>query len=199
MLQLKSLPTNKTHLLAPLIIAIIALCCFIFDDQISRYFIYDRQAIHDHQYWRLLTGHLFHTNVAHLILNLAATALLWALHGQFYTTINYAYLFILSSLFISVLLYLFDPNMAQYVGLSGVLHAFFVWGAMKDIEHQDKTGFLLLIGVIVKVTHEQIYGANQDVINLIDANVAINAHLWGSVAGLTYFLIEKHIKPINKK
>ncbi len=196
MLQLKSLPFEKEHITGPLLLAVLALLCLMFNEQLSQYFIYDREQVNHQQYWRLLTAHLFHTNDAHFLLNILAVILLWALHGQFYTVTQYLSLTLFSGLIISGAIFYFEPNMKEYVGLSGVLHAYFVWGALKDIQHSDKTGYLLLVGVAIKIFHEQLYGASEDIAKLISANVAINAHLSGAIAGLSFFflsaLINKH-------
>jgi membrane associated rhomboid family serine protease len=58
-----------------------------------------------------------------------------------------------------------------------------------DIKAKDKTGYLLLLGLLVKVAHEQFYGASTDGIDLIDASVAINAHLWGAVGGAIFSIV----------
>jgi len=188
-LNIKNLPTQKQHILAPLFILVTATICFIFDDQISHIFIYQRDAIIAQEYWRLITGHLFHTNYAHFLLNTLAIVLLWALHGQFYSIRNYISLMAYCAIIISLAIYLTDLDMTTYVGLSGVLHALFIWGALKDIQHHDKTGYFLLFGAIMKVGHEQIFGANEDIATLIEANVAIDAHLWGTIAGATFFVL----------
>ncbi|MEP7766379.1 hypothetical protein, partial [Sanguibacter sp. 26GB23] len=52
-----------------------------------------------------------------------------------------------------------------------------------------KTGWLLLIGILIKVGHEQIFGASQDIADLINATVAIDAHLFGTISGLTIIVI----------
>ena len=83
-------------------------------------------------------------------------------------------------------LLLADPQM-QYVGLSGILHGLFVWGACKDVENREKTGWLLLIGITIKVAAEQFGGDTSDIANLIDASVAIDAHLFGAFSGLVVF------------
>lgn len=189
MFQLKTLPLQAIHLRAPLMILMIALCCFLFNSQISDYFNYNRTLVVENQFWRLITGHFFHTNYAHFLLNTLAIVLLWGLHGQFYSTKQYCLLFLLSSLIVSLGIFIFTPEMNEYVGLSGVLHAFFIWGALKDIEHKEKTGYLLLLGVVIKIAHEQIYGASEEIASLIDANVAIDAHLWGAISGLLFYFI----------
>ncbi len=55
-----------------------------------------------------------------------------------------------------------------------------------DIRWGDKTGYLLFFGVWLKIAHEQYYGASTEVASLINANVAIDAHLWGALGGLVF-------------
>ncbi|PKI17499.1 rhombosortase [Colwellia sp. 12G3] len=185
-LTFKNLPLNKQHSLLVVTIALLAVLAYLFNDKIDRLFVYQYQLISQGELWRTFTGHFLHTNGIHLLLNLAALILLWALHGHFYTLTNYSLLFITSALVCSAGLFYFSPQIHQYVGLSGVLHGIFVFGAIMDIRHKDKTGYLLFIGVWLKIAHEQFYGASEQVSALIDANVAIDAHLWGAIGGLIF-------------
>lgn len=189
MLQLKSLPIKPIHSVGPLLVLILAYIAFIFDAQLADLLIYNRNLVTAGEYWRLITGHLFHSNGNHFMLNSAAVLLLWALHGQYYNRLNYLAVFIISAMVCSFGIYWFSADIALYVGLSGVLHGFFVWGALMDIKHQEKTGYLLLLGVIAKISHEQIYGASADVELLINASVATDAHLYGAIGGLLTCLL----------
>ena len=188
MLQLKPLPVKATHSLDPLIVFTLALIAFIFNTQISDLLIYNRSLITVGEYWRIISGHFFHSNASHFLLNTAAVALLWALHGQYYNYKNYLLVFLTSAIVCSLGIYWFSVNIELYVGLSGVLHGFFVWGALMDIKHKEKTGYLLLIGLMAKIIHEQIYGASADVEILIGASVATDAHLYGAIGGLLAFI-----------
>lgn len=189
MLQLKSLPVQPVHSLAPLVIVTLAFIAFVFDSQIENLLIYNRNLVLDGQYWRLITGHFLHSNVNHFLLNSAAVALLWALHGEYYNYCNYLMIFITSALICSLGIYWFSSDILLYVGLSGILHGFFVWGALTDIKHHEKTGYLLLIGVWAKILHEQMYGASADVEQLIGARVATDAHLYGALGGIVAFIV----------
>ena len=146
-LTLKNLPLKKQHSMLVAIIALLAMLAYFFNGAVSELFVYQYQLISQGELWRTFTGHFFHTNGIHLLLNLAALALLWALHGHFYNLKSYSLLFITSALICSAGMFYFSPEIRQYVGLSGVLHGIFVFGAIMDIRHKDKTGYLLFVGV----------------------------------------------------
>jgi len=192
------------HSLLVFAVALIAILAFIIEqttlgNNFTSFFVYQRLLISKGEVWRLFTGHFLHTNSYHLLLNLAALIMLWLLHGRFYTQANYALLFLFCALTTSLGLYYFSPDLVQYVGLSGVVHGIFVFGAIMDIRSNDKTGYLLLLGICLKIVYEQAYGASTEVSNLINANVAIDAHLWGALGGLLfsmiYLLIQIKSKP----
>ena len=189
MLQIKPLPIQTIHSIGPILVILLAILAFIFDAQSAEQLIYNRSLITNGEYWRLITGHFFHSNANHLMLNTAAVVLLWALHGQYYHHKNYLLIFTTSAISCSLGIYFFAADIALYVGLSGVLHGFFTWGAMMDIKHKEKTGYLLLLGVIAKIGHEQLYGASPDVELLIGASVATDAHLYGAIGGLLAYLL----------
>ena len=187
MTQAKHWPLLPSQILPVLSILILAILAYLFEDSLISLLIYNRDQIIEHEYWRLITGHFFHTNLNHLLLNIAGLVLLWSLHGQYYQSKNYFLLFLFSALFVTIGLFNFSPELIQYVGLSGILHGVFIWGALMDIRDKLKSGYLLLLGIIIKVTHEQIYGAGTDISELIEANVAVDAHLWGAVSGVVFF------------
>ncbi len=192
-MKLTRLALSKQHSLLEAVIALLSIIAFISEYFLGELFtqtlVYQRQLITEGEIWRLISGHLLHTNGYHLLLNLAALFMLWALHGRFYSIKNYSALFLLCSLFTSAGIYYFEPTLIQYVGLSGVLHGIFVFGAIMDINAKDKTGYLLFLGVWLKIAHEQFYGASAEVSNLIEASVAVNAHLWGALGGLLFSVI----------
>lgn len=198
---LKKFPLRKEHSIIVILIILLSMMAFIFNNSLSDFLVYQQDLIVQGQVWRLLTGHFFHTNHYHLLLNLAAVVMLWALHGHFYYVKNTSLLFITSGLTCSLGLYFFSPSIIQYVGLSGVLHGFFIWGALMDIKNKDKTGYWLVLGVCLKIAHEQFYGASTDISALINARVAIDAHLWGAVGGLLFFIMAAILSvfSVNKK
>lgn len=184
-----SLPFNSQAIILPVIVFIIASLIYVLPLGLSDALIYNRDNINNGQLWRLFTGHFVHTNLNHLLLNLAGLGMLWALHGDHYSHKSYGACFVICALVCSAGIYVFDPDMIRYVGLSGVLHGIFVWGAIKDIQKGWHSGYLLFFGVWGKIIYEQAFGASPEVEALINAHVAIDAHLWGAVGGLVLPII----------
>jgi len=187
------------QLSVPLIVLLISLISFVFDNSLSELLVYQRTLLMQGEVWRIFSSHFFHTNGFHFLLNAAAVVMLWALHGQFYTIKSYLFVFMMSAITTSIGIHSFSPDIEQYVGLSGVLHGIFIWGAIEDIKAKERTGYLLLLGVILKIAHEQYYGASEDVAVLIGAKVAINAHLWGAVGGVIAVILLFIIKSTVSK
>ena len=161
----------------------------LFTPSVDTLLAYRRSDISDGQWWRLITGNLLHTNHWHLLMNLAGLWVVLFLHHFHYQLRGLTVLFILLCLFEGIGLYLGYPQLLGYVGLSGMLHGLFTFGAVQDIRRKMRSGYLLLIGVIVKVGHEQFYGASDDVTAMIGARVATEAHLVGLICGLVCALL----------
>lgn len=183
-----TLPIKSKHSIAPLLVLFCSVLLALTEPLSSEWFAYNRLDISHLQFWRLITGHFLHTNLIHLLLNLAGLGLLWALHGHYYQNKQYITVMLLLCLGTSAGIYVFSADLQWYVGLSGVLHGLFVLGAYFDIRHHLTSGWLLLLSVWIKVLYEQFYGASQDIAQLIDANVAIDAHLFGTLSGTVLIL-----------
>jgi len=197
--SISSFPCKTQQVLAPLTVVIISLIAFIFDSSLSDSLVYQRSLLNQGELWRVFSGHFFHTNGFHFLLNGAAVIMLWALHGHFYTIKTYSFVFIVSAIICAIGIHWFSLDINQYVGLSGVLHGLFIWGAIEDIKAKERTGYLLLLGILLKIAHEQFYGASEDVASLIGANVAINAHLWGAIGGVIAILMLKIVATVSQK
>ncbi|MFY8274929.1 rhombosortase [Pseudoalteromonas sp. SSDWG2] len=151
---------------------------------------FDRDAIANGQWYRILTSNFVHSNDAHLAMNMAGVGALWLLHHHFFSVTKYWLYLCAISLVTTLLIYIFSSNIDIYVGLSGTLHGLIAYGAIKDLQNKEKTGWLLLVGVIAKVTYEQTIGASSDLETLIESRVAIEAHLFGLLCGLALGAIE---------
>ena len=147
------------------------------------------------EFWRLITGQLLHTNLPHLLLNIAGLILISLLHSQYYSTKDFIFILLISLGFIGVGILLIT-SYSHYAGLSGVLHSFMVYGALQDIKHQLYTGWILLLAIFVKVFNEVIFGASEYTETLINASVALEAHLLGVIVGISLFILNLYKKEI---
>lgn len=152
---------------------------------------YQRSALEQGQLWRAISGHLLHANHWHLLLNLAGLLLALLLHGRYFSARQLLLQWLVFTLAISALLYLFSAHIYSYVGLSGVLHAMLTLGAIKDVQQAERSGYLLLAGLLVKVGYEQWQGPDAELASLIGADVAIDAHLYGVLTGVLLALALK--------
>ena len=184
-------PTAKRHLLPVVLIVIISLVGYLLDGQLRGIFEYNRDLIVHQQYWRLVSAHLMHTNFNHLLLNTGGLILLWALHGEKYSPLNIFLMFVFIGLSISIGIHVFTPELDKYVGLSGLLHGIFIWGACDDIKIGLKSGYAMIIGALIKIGHEQYHGPDAALGETINAIVAIDAHLYGVIAGFIAFMLKQ--------
>ena len=144
---------------------------------------YERAAVLDqHQYWRLLTGHLVHGGWQHTWLNLTGLALIVALFHGTYTTLQWLVIALLSTISIDLGMLLLMPQLQWYVGLSGVLHGLLTAGAVAWWQVEDRRLAGILSAILVgKLCWEQWHGA----LPLSGAlHVIVNAHLYGAIGGL---------------
>ncbi|WP_051202265.1 rhombosortase [Ferrimonas senticii] len=139
-----------------------------------------RTAISHGEHWRLLSGHLLHSNWPHLLMNLGGLWLLLALFQPYFNRVL-AIATPVMMLLIAAAMLLTDSE--RYVGLSALLHGLFVWGALEDLRYRRRSGYLLLMGIIAKVLWENLMGADSDIAALINARVAVESHLIGALAG----------------
>lgn len=146
---------------------------------------YQRDRITSGALWRLLSGHWVHLGWAHLLLNLAGLALVWALFGQVLAGLKSLALVLVISLGLSLSLLAFHPELAWYVGLSGVLHGLFASGAVIAL-HRPSLRLVAAIGLVllaIKLTAE-IWSDAAPVWVVTEAH--FHGALWGIVAGLLW-------------
>lgn len=122
--------------------------------------IYDRAAIADGELWRLLTGNLVHLSDAHLALDLSAFLIAGAIIEQrgyrHFTT-----LCVSAAALIGIAIYLFEPALQFYGGLSGVVTAAVVYLCLQGITEQGSWRWLcaaMLAGMAAKLWIELVSG-----------------------------------------
>ncbi len=154
-----------------------------FDDLLD----FDRPLINAGSWWLLITGHLCHLDWQHLILNNAALLIIWELFYRGYSPIKAVFEFFTLGLVISFCIYLFNPQIQWYVGLSGILHGLFVIGIAKDIFRKNWISIVVAFGFIAKIVWEQSVGITTGFLFENDS-VLVDAHLYGAIGGLIFAL-----------
>jgi rhomboid family GlyGly-CTERM serine protease len=156
---------------------------------------YDRHAILSGEVWRLLTGHLVHLGWAHLALNAAALGCIAALLGELHHVLRWAWLAIASALGVSLGLLLASPQVAWYVGLSGISHGLVAAAALTLARRRDGAGWIWLALLVGKLVWERFQGPVPGSQAIIGGATVIDAHLYGAVAGLAGSLIPWATRP----
>ncbi len=152
--------------------------------------IYDRQELLSGEWWRIFTGHLAHWSLSHLGWDVLCVLVLGAwceVQHQRQTLKIYVY----ASVFISMILLLFESELFYYCGLSGIATALLACAARSAWVREDMLERLVLsflfIFVLVKVVvFEMLLGmtlfADMDGIPGVPL-----AHISGLLAAFIFF------------
>ncbi len=173
----------------PLGLVLCAVAIMAGGDSVAEWLRYDRVALAHGEYWRLLTAHLTHLGWSHLLLNLAGLFLLQALVGDVLSRCEWLWLMLFSALCISAGLWLFEPQLRWYVGLSGVLHGVLLGGALLQSLGGHREGVYLLVITLAKLLWEQLAGPMPGSEATAGGKVIVNAHLYGAIAGGVFVML----------
>jgi len=145
-------------------------------DSVSLLLRYDRSAIAAGGWWRLLTAHIVHLDLHHLILNELGLVLMWSLFASDFDAVEWCAIVLAGALAISSGLWWLSPRVIWYVGASGVLHSVMAAGAVKHWLERAWDRWLLIIGLAAKLAWEQWRGHEVP-------SVVVDAHLYGALCG----------------
>ena len=141
---------------------------------------YDRGPLAAGQWWRLLTAHVVHLDIRHALLNSLGLALVWALFAREYSPRQWVPIVLGAMVAIDAGLWLCDSTVLWYVGSSGALHGVMAAGALAQVRHGERTGWVLAGLLAVKLAYEHWLGA----LPLSGSDpVVVSAHLYGVVGG----------------
>ena len=144
---------------------------------------YDRVAIGSGELWRLISGHFVHLGWSHFALNAVGLVLISYLIAARFSAIQWLLISLLIIMGIDLGFWVLEPQLAWYVGLSGVLHGLLAAGVASGIRdgHFDSRiiGGLLLI----KIIYEQLVGPIPGSEGTSGGDVVVAAHLYGAIAG----------------
>jgi rhomboid family GlyGly-CTERM serine protease len=142
---------------------------------------YERAAIFNGQWWRLVTGHLVHFDFRHLILNLAGATVMVLLFAGAVSRRQLVWVLVASVAAIDAGFLLWMPQLEWYVGLSGVLHGVLAAGCVAWWRTAPlPLASALTLTLVGKLLWEQLHGS----LPLAgEMPVVVNAHLFGAMGG----------------
>lgn len=154
-------PTSRRRLLpwATGITVALALGAFFWSDAVT-YFAYHRPALLRGEYWRLATGHWVHLTTGDLLWNLAVLipSCLWA---EQLAPRRLRLLLLLAPWGIGAALFLLDPQLEIYTGLSGLAFAALGFLALTQLRTQTADPWFwraVLALLILKIVVEFLAG-----------------------------------------
>ena len=143
---------------APLVVLVVAAALLIGGDVVREALRYERSAVSSAELWRLASGHLVHLGGPHFALNAAGLALVWYLVGGAFSLREWVVVVLASVVAMDLGFWFLNPELAWYVGLSGLLHGILAAGLVAGLKHPQIETVVLTVLVIAKLAFEQFSG-----------------------------------------
>ena len=145
---------------------------------------WQRSAIGDGQWARLLSAHFAHLDAHHLLFNLLGLALIIDLlmedwHGRDLVTLILA-----SAIGTSLLLWFCEPQLQWYAGLSGLLHGLWAGAAMRVcLQRRSGMHAAALLALAIKLAWLNHGSGAMPVLPI--------AHVYGAASGIVWALMRR--------
>jgi len=149
---------------------------------------YQRILVEHGQWWRLVTGNFVHLGWMHLLRDLAGLFLIWMLFRHRMSSGSWAILVLLASLGVCLGIYLFNPAIAWYVGLSGMLFGLFTAGAVLEWKSSRWRSLGMLAGMALLLAYTVFIGPLPGEQTGLGGRIVPQAHVYGACMGLAYIL-----------
>lgn len=180
-----TLRDGPRHWAMPLTLVLVASAIELGGDTSRVALRYERGAVLEGEWWRLLTGNLAHLGPRHLLLNLIGVALIAVLGGRALAGARGFALAVGSMFGVGLGLLVCTPEVAWYVGLSGALHGLL---AALAVEHgfdpsMRRWGMALGGALAAKLAWEQFAGPVPLTAEAAGGPVIVVAHLHGAATG----------------
>ena len=138
--------------------AALALLLYLLAGPAAPALVYDRAAVEAGQWWRLLSGHLVHSDPSHLGWDLAGLLVLgWLFEGQL-TARRFLVVLLFGVAAVDVWLW-WGPAPLRYCGMSGFLNTLLAGGLVN--QWSANRGWLVLVvgfGATMKIVWETLHG-----------------------------------------
>ncbi len=144
---------------------------------------YDRLAIGGGELWRLISGHFVHLGWSHFALNAIGLILISYLIAARFSSIQWLLISLLIIMGIDLGFWILEPQLAWYVGLSGVLHGLLAAGVASGMRGGHADSWIIGGLLVIKLIYEQLVGPIPGSEGTSGGDVVVAAHLYGTIAG----------------
>lgn len=137
------------------------------------------------EWWRIVTSQVVHLSMNHALLNAAGFLIVSLAFRQDVNARREMGVLLISMIGVGLGIYLFNPEIGWYVGLSGAIYGVLVHHLMVGARRTPVIASGFLVFVLGKVIYEQfLAGPDRDIEQFIGGTVAEDAHLYGVIVGL---------------
>jgi rhomboid family GlyGly-CTERM serine protease len=152
------------------------------------YFRYQSDWTLTGQIWRMVTAHWVHVGWLHLLLNGVGLVVCVSLTSPGWSIGRWLTYSIIMAIGISIMLTLYNPEVIDYAGYSGVLYGLYVLAALSLFPRDRLVTALIIAAIVGKVFMEQFdfYDFNSG--DIIGARVIVDAHLYGLLLAIAIAL-----------
>lgn len=144
-----------------------------------------RELIAQGELWRLFTGHFVHLNLYHAVMNAFGAVMVARIFATEISRQQWWALILASPLFISLGLWLRQPDLQGYAGFSGVLHGLLYLGVVRLLASAPVLASCVLLLLVGRQVWEQTSAYDPGYLqSIIHGPVMPDAHLFGAIAGI---------------
>jgi rhomboid family GlyGly-CTERM serine protease len=118
--------------------------------------------------------------------------------SQYGNLLDWLFVLLFSAVFTGLGLYWFHPELIWYVGLSGVLHGLFIYGAVREIRFYPFSGYVLVLLLAGKLFWETMNGALPGSEEVTGGRVVVEAHLYGAIAGFVSVFLTRALHSLHQ-
>lgn len=151
---------------------------------------FNRELVEQGHVWLLFSAHIVHLNWSHWLLNMAGLAIVAFFFSSHAGVKQWLAVLFVSASIINIGLWWWMPELRYYVGLSGVLHGLFLYGALREIRFYPLSGYVLTTVLVAKLSWEFFNGALPGSEDMTGGRVLTEAHLLGAIGGVLVWLFE---------
>ncbi|MCP5016609.1 MAG: rhombosortase [Ketobacter sp.] len=151
--------------------------------------IHSLALVHDHisngELWRIVTSQFVHLGFNHTVLNLVGYLIVSASFREDVTPKEEMFALLASVLGVGIGIYLFNPEISWYVGLSGAIYGILAHYLIIGWRRSAILSAFFGVFLLGKFYYEQfVAGPDTVTAGIIGGAVAIDSHLYGALTGL---------------